>query len=140
MDSALRQRAFSLILTLAGACLVVAVRAGEPPSAPGPDKASTASKAAGPEAPAETFTADQKEHWSYQPLVRPVPPAVRELSWVRNPIDRFTLAELEAIELPHAPEADRIALIRRLSYDLTGLPPTPAGGRRLPGRRPERRL
>ena len=119
MDCAVRQRAVVLILTLTGVCVALAVRAGEPGSKPGP------AKAAGAEAPPEAFTADQKEHWSYQPLERAEPPAVRELSWVRNPIDRFILAELEAIELPHAPEADRIALIRRLTYDLTGLPPTP---------------
>jgi hypothetical protein len=119
MDCGLRQRAFGLILTLAGACRAVAVRAGEPVSNPGP------AKAAGAEALPEKFTADQTEHWSYQPLERPKPPAVRELSWVCNPIDRFTLAELEAIELPHAPESDRIALIRRVTFDLTGLPPTP---------------
>ena len=44
---------------------------------------------------AETFTADQKEHWAYQPLERPELPAVREPRWVRNPIDRFILAGLE---------------------------------------------
>ena len=50
---------------------------------------------------------------------------MREARWVRNPIDRFILADLEIVELPHAPEADRVALIRRVTYDLTGLPPTP---------------
>ena len=121
MDRVARQRAIGLILTVAGAGLLVPLRAGEPVSRPRPKPAT----AAGAEAPAEKFTADQKGHWSYQPLERPEPPGVRELPWVRNPIDRFILSELESIELPHAPEADRVALIRRVTYDLTGLPPSP---------------
>jgi hypothetical protein len=98
---------------------MLVVQAEEPVSNREPAKAAVA------DAPIESFTAEQKEHWSYQPLERPEPPAVREVSWVRNPIDRFILAELEAIDLPHAPEADRVALIRRVTFDLTGLPPTP---------------
>jgi hypothetical protein len=108
------------------ALLIVAVfcwlrTAGAGPPA---DKAGTGANT-GVEARIETFTAEQKAHWSYQPLKRPELPAVRKLRWVCNPIDRFVLAELESAELPHAPEADRIALIRRLTYDLTGLPPRP---------------
>ena len=76
-------------------------------------------------APAESFTADQRAHWAYQPVKRVVPPVVKETGWVKNPIDRFILAELEALALPHAPEADRVALIRRATFDLTGLPPSP---------------
>ena len=53
------------------------------------------------------------------------PPAVKESAWVRNPIDRFILAELEKLGMAHAPEADRVALIRRVTFDLTGLPPSP---------------
>src|SRR5689334_11375322 len=63
------------------------------------------------EAPPEAFTADQKEHWAYQPLERAEPPEVHDRGAVRNPIDRFILAELESAELPHSPEADRVALI-----------------------------
>jgi hypothetical protein len=73
----------------------------------------------------ETFTADQKEHWAYQPIGRPELPDVRKGQWVRNAIDRFILAELETAELTPAPEAARVALIRRLTIDLTGLPPRP---------------
>jgi hypothetical protein len=91
----------------------------------GEDPARPAGVGKSPEAPHETFTAEQKEHWAYQPLRRPEPPTLRNASWVRNPIDRFILAELESAELPHSPEADRIALIRRVTYDLTGLPPRP---------------
>jgi mono/diheme cytochrome c family protein len=65
-------------------------------------------------------------HWSYIPPRRPALPAVKNAQWVRNPIDRFILAKLEAAGLQPAPEADRRTLARRLSLDLTGLPPDPA--------------
>jgi hypothetical protein len=64
-------------------------------------------------------------HWAYQPLARPTPPAVRNRRWARNPVDAFVLARLETEGLKPAPEADRRTLIRRLSLDLHGLPPTP---------------
>ncbi len=76
-------------------------------------------------APPEKFKPDQREHWAYQVPRRPELPAVKEQKWVKNPIDRFILAGLEEMNYPHAVEADRIALIRRVTYDLTGLPPTP---------------
>ena len=63
-------------------------------------------------------------HWSLIPPVRTPPPAVRAARWVRNPIDQFVLARLEADKLAPSPEADRRTLLRRLSFDLTGLPPT----------------
>jgi hypothetical protein len=66
-----------------------------------------------------------KEHWAFITPVRPEPPAVEAREWVRNPIDRFILARLEQEGLQPAPEADRRTLIRRLSLDLTGLPPDP---------------
>jgi len=65
-------------------------------------------------------------HWAFIPPVRPELPPVREADWVRNPIDRFTLARLEREGLKPSREADRVTLLRRLTYDLTGLPPTPA--------------
>jgi hypothetical protein len=67
-----------------------------------------------------------REWWSYRPIADTAPPTVRDTAWPRNDIDRFILARLEADGLAPAPEADRIALIRRATYDLTGLPPTPA--------------
>ncbi|MGH9631191.1 MAG: DUF1549 domain-containing protein, partial [Bryobacteraceae bacterium] len=64
--------------------------------------------------------------WSLQAPEEPRLPAVRGQSWVRNDIDRFVLARLEAKHLAPSPEADKRTLIRRASYDLTGLPPTAA--------------
>ena len=64
-------------------------------------------------------------HWSFQPPSRPPVPDTHDPVWPRNPIDRFILARLEAEGLKPAPESDRRTLIRRLSFDLIGLPPTP---------------
>ncbi|MFO0911269.1 MAG: DUF1549 and DUF1553 domain-containing protein, partial [Isosphaeraceae bacterium] len=64
-------------------------------------------------------------HWAFQAPTRPAQPRVSNESWVRNPIDRFILARLEAEKLAPTPEADRATLIRRVTLDLTGLPPTP---------------
>jgi hypothetical protein len=63
--------------------------------------------------------------WAFRSPTHLTPPAVRNAVWVRNPIDRFILARLEEAGLKPAAEADRITLIRRLSFDLIGLPPTP---------------
>jgi len=64
--------------------------------------------------------------WSLQPIVKPQAPAVKSLEdWIRNPIDRFVLARLHEKGLAPAPPADRRTLLRRLSFDLVGLPPTP---------------
>ena len=64
-----------------------------------------------------------KRHWAFRPPARPTLPAVQD-GWVRNPIDRFVLARLVKEGWKPSPEADRITLIRRLSLDLIGLPPT----------------
>jgi hypothetical protein len=69
--------------------------------------------------------AEYQLHWSLIPPARPALPKVKNASWARNPIDRFILARLEANGLTPAPEADRRTLARRLSLDLTGLPPEP---------------
>lgn len=69
--------------------------------------------------------AQYSEHWAFVKPERPEEPAVRNEAWVRNPIDRFVLAKLERQGLEPSPEADRETLIRRLSIDLIGLPPTP---------------
>jgi hypothetical protein len=67
-----------------------------------------------------------KDHWSFIPSVRPELPATKREAWSRNAIDRFILAKLEAAGLQPSPEADRRTLVRRLSLDLRGLPPSPA--------------
>ncbi len=64
-------------------------------------------------------------HWSFQPVRRPDPPAVKNADWARNPIDRFVLAKLETEGVAPSPEASKATLIRRVTLDLTGLPPTP---------------
>jgi hypothetical protein len=66
-----------------------------------------------------------EQHWAFNRPVRPAAPRVRGERWVRNPIDSFVLARLEREGLSPAPEAARATLIRRVSLDLTGLPPTP---------------
>jgi hypothetical protein len=63
--------------------------------------------------------------WAYQPVVRPAPPAVKNSAWPRADVDKFILAKLEAKGLEPSPEADPRTLIRRLYFDLLGLPPTP---------------
>ena len=65
-------------------------------------------------------------HWAYQPIVRPESPAVSDPAWSRNPIDRFILAEFDRHSLRPSPAADRRTLLRRATFDLTGLPPTAA--------------
>ncbi len=64
-----------------------------------------------------------QEHWSFTAPTRPKPPAVVNTAWVRNPIDRFILAKLQKSGLTPAAPVDRRTLIRRVSLDLTGLPP-----------------
>ena len=71
-------------------------------------------------------TAEDRRFWSFRPLVRPALPAIRNATAARNPIDRFLLHKLEAKGLGFSREADRRTLIRRLCFDLVGLPPTPA--------------
>jgi len=65
-----------------------------------------------------------RKHWAFQPISSPAAPKVRENKRVRNPIDAFLQASLEAKKIQPAPEADKATLLRRLSFDLTGLPPT----------------
>jgi hypothetical protein len=70
--------------------------------------------------------AEYQVHWSFIPPVRPSPPVAKNPAWIKNPIDNFILAQLEARGLTPAAEADRATLARRLCLDLTGLPPDPA--------------
>ncbi len=71
------------------------------------------------------LTEAQRNFWSFRPVKMPALPAVKNTAWVRNPIDRFILAKLESQGLKPAPPADRRTLIRRVTYDLIGLPPSP---------------
>ena len=68
--------------------------------------------------------AEARKHWAYQPIKRHEPPAVKNASWCKSPIDPFILARLEASGLTPSPPADRRTLLRRAYYDLVGLPPT----------------
>ncbi len=70
-------------------------------------------------------TAEDRQFWSFRPLKRPAPPTPHGLAWCRTPIDRFILTPLEAKGIAPNPVVDRRTLIRRASFDLTGLPPTP---------------
>jgi Protein of unknown function (DUF1553)/Protein of unknown function (DUF1549)/Planctomycete cytochrome C len=65
-----------------------------------------------------------RTHWAYQPLREPAIPSVHNQSWQQSPVDSFVLASLEAARLTPSPRADRRTLIRRVYYDLIGLPPT----------------
>ena len=75
---------------------------------------------------ATTPAAEISKHWAYIPPKRAPLPQVKDTAWARNPIDRFILARLEKESLSPSPEAERPTLLRRLSLDLIGLPPTPA--------------
>src|SRR3954447_5970604 len=63
--------------------------------------------------------------WPFVPLARPTVPPVKAKAWLRNPVDAFVLAKLEAAGPPPTPPADKATLLRRVTYDLTGLAPTP---------------
>ncbi len=67
-----------------------------------------------------------ESHWAFVPPKRPDVPVVKQAEWVRTPIDSFVLAKLEQQGLHPSPEADKAILLRRVTFDLTGLPPTPA--------------
>lgn len=75
--------------------------------------------------PEDLFLEEDRRHWSFQPITRPAVPAAASAELVQTPVDAFLLTELERHQLTFSPAADRETLIRRLSFDLTGLPPTP---------------
>ncbi len=93
------------------------VQMGVPwPEASRPAAASTA---------ADPIAEARRSHWAFRPVRRPAPPSVKYTAWVQNPVDRFVLARLEAQGMQPSPPADRRTLIRRATFDLLGLPPTP---------------
>ena len=89
--------------------------------APWPGVQAVQPSAAASESP---FTTEQKEYWAFQPVEDPTPPQVQDKAWVRNDIDRFILAKLESEHTKPSSAADRATLLRRASFDLTGLPPS----------------
>ncbi len=74
---------------------------------------------------AASIDGEVQKHWAFVAPVRPAVPQVTKAAWVKNPIDAFVLARLEKEGLAPSPEADKVTLLRRLSLDLIGLPPTP---------------
>ena len=87
-----------------------------------------AAGAADPPDPSAPFDLPERRraHWAWQPVQDAPPPDVADEAWPATPVDRFLLAGLEGAGLAPAPDAERAALIRRLSFDLRGLPPAPA--------------
>jgi len=79
---------------------------------------------AAPKAEGYKITAEQRAWWSFQPVRKPAPPAVKDTAWPKTDIDRFLLAAMESKGVKPVAPADRRTLLRRVSYDLTGLPPT----------------
>src|SRR6202046_3242060 len=75
------------------------------------------------EAP-HVFTPAQKSYWAFQPVKKSPLPAVKNKAWVKTPIDAFILAKLEENKLQPNPRADKVTLLRRVTIDMTGLPPT----------------
>lgn len=90
--------------------------------APDPRKPMAAGEAP---APVGMSIEDGRQFWSFKPVADPPLPEVRTAGWVQTPIDAFVLAKLEANGLQPAPRADKRTLIRRVTFNLTGLPPTP---------------
>src|SRR3954464_8859269 len=72
----------------------------------------------------DPFTATQRKYWAFQPVHRTTPPVLKDAK-PENPIDAFIRARLEATSIKPAAQADRVTLLRRVTFDLTGLPPTP---------------
>ena len=78
-----------------------------------------------PANPGEIDFAEARKFWAFQPIRRVAPPVVKNRSWARSPIDGFLLAQMEANGLVPAAPADKATLLRRVTFDLTGLPPAP---------------
>jgi mono/diheme cytochrome c family protein len=117
--------------------LLLDMIAGDPPAMPVKDKPLSTEEvdairrwvAAGAVWPADLLLKDRRfegqRWWAFEPLVRPPVPASAERTWALTPIDAFVLASLAEQKLAPSPQADRRTLIRRLTFDLIGLPPTP---------------
>jgi hypothetical protein len=81
--------------------------------------------AASPEESDDQIAAKARTHWAFQPVTQPAVPTVMKQDWVQSPVDAFVLSALDRAGLQPAPKADKRTLIRRATYDLIGLPPTP---------------
>ena len=77
-----------------------------------------------PPSPKKEFTPEQKSFWAFQSVKDPAVPKVKDSAWVKNPVDAFILAKLEEKGLKPAQPAQKTTLLRRATFDLTGLPPT----------------
>src|SRR5207249_3919767 len=77
------------------------------------------------EKPIELVTVKDRDFWAFRPPLRPAIPTVQHMERVRTPIDAFILAKLEAMGLTLSPDADRLTLLRRVTFDLIGMPPSP---------------
>lgn len=104
-----RRHPFGLILTISLMAFMLAI----------------ACQAAAPETTQPAGDPAPARHWSFLPVGDPAPPPVKDAAWPRNDVDRFVLARLESNGLRPTAPADRHALLRRATFDLTGLPPTP---------------
>jgi mono/diheme cytochrome c family protein len=93
--------------------------------APWPNAEPIRPASASPAVDEPPLTDEDRSFWAFQPPAHPPLPDVRDVAWVQSPIDRFVLARLEATGLQPAPPADKRTLIRRATFDLIGLPPTP---------------
>lgn len=103
------------LLTILLSCLGGITAVGEPASAPDDPLAAFNRE----------FSEDERQHWSFQPIGRHSPPVTKDPGWCRTPLDAFILARLEKEGIAPAPEADRRVLMRRVYFDLIGLPPPP---------------
>ena len=83
------------------------------------------SRAARPATETAAYGGNGKDHWAFKPVHKPQPPAIQNVAWVKNDLDRFILAKLEEKGMAPNEPADKRTLIRRAYYDLIGLPPTP---------------
>lgn len=129
----------SLVVGKSGESIIVAAITGTGDASPMPPEGAKLTAAEiqliktwidqGAQAPTDEKAAvvvtEKSEHWAFQPLASPGVPKVKDTTWVRNPIDNFILAKLDAAGLKPSPEAEAETLCRRLYLDLLGLPPEP---------------
>jgi hypothetical protein len=93
---------------------------------PGYENIQVKSNAAGPPDPLHArFTEEQRNYWAFRPIADPGPPPIQNSAWPRCDLDKFVLAKLEEKHLQPSRAADKLALLRRATFDLIGLPPTP---------------